>query len=210
MKTALKVSVSTLVLVLIFPLISSAHVVVTPAEAPAASYKTFNMSVPSERQSATISMRLLVPAGLTSVRPSVKPGWNVNVKKEMQGTITVVTEIVWTGGSIPAEMRDDFTFSAKTPESGPLVWKAYQTYADGKLVTWDAAPVAGGHNHESVEGPYSQTVITPAVSHDDHGVHGAMGDEHANPVHALYGMIPTIAALAFALIALIEVNKMKK
>jgi hypothetical protein len=54
-----------------------------------------------------------------------------------------VSEISWTGGNIPAGQRDEFLFSAQAPASSTTIpWKAYQTYADGSVVAWDASAKA--------------------------------------------------------------------
>lgn len=155
-----------------------AHVTVKPAEVGVGKYQTFNVSVPNEKQVATTGVRLVIPAGLEHVSPNVKPGWNVRIVKageSMKGPVLntgevapdpeTVTEIVWTGGSIPEGQRDDFFFSAKTPaDAGELKWMAYQTYADGVTVAWDldknAQPKdASGVDDFSASGPYSVTKV---------------------------------------------------
>lgn len=156
----------------------SAHVSVKPNEVGVGKYQTFNVSVPVEKDVATTGVRLIIPAGLEHVSPNVKPGWDVEIKKagtSMKGSILntgapapdpeTVAEIIWTGGSIPKGMRDDFYFSAKTPaEVGELKWMAYQIYADGAEVAWDlessAHPkTAEGKEDFSTSGPYSVTKI---------------------------------------------------
>jgi uncharacterized protein YcnI len=169
----------------------SAHVVVTPAEVGVGAFQTFNVGVPNEKDISTVMLRLVLPKRLEHVSPNVKPGWNIEVKKaggNMKGEILntgekapdpeTVTEIVWTGGPIPAGQRDDFLFSAKVPaETGELTWMAYQTYADGTTVSWDSVGEAG-HNEGSedpLKGPASKTKIindlnpqtTPAVINED-------------------------------------------
>ncbi len=184
----------------LIPACTSAHVVVSPKTAPGASYQTFVVSVPSERALATTKVRLLIPEGLTSVRPNVKPGWNIELVKENVGTTTVVKEIVWSGGSIPTEFRDEFSLSGKTMATGTLVWKAYQTYRDGNEVAWDAAPAPGEHNHAAVEGPYSETMITP-LTHDH---------SSSIPSHSGHDLLLPLLALALSILALHEIIRMKK
>ena len=158
--------------------LSFAHVSVKPNQVGVAAYQTFNVSVPNEKDNPTTGIRLVIPAGLEHTSPNVKPGWSVEIKRageSMKGEVLntgekapdpeTVTEIIWTGGSIPAGMRDDFYFSAKTPaDPGELQWKAYQTYADGVTVAWDLAKDAqpkdaSGADDFSVSGPYSTTKI---------------------------------------------------
>lgn len=164
--------------VFLSPAAALAHVEVKPTEVGVGKYQTFNVSVPNERDVQTTSVRLVIPAELEHVSPNVKPGWNVEVKKagqSMKGVVLnngqkapdpeTVTEIIWSGGSIPEGMRDDFFFSAKTPaEPGTLKWNAYQTYSDGKVVSWDleAKDQPKGTDGQEVfttSGPYSKTEV---------------------------------------------------
>lgn len=50
----------------------SAHVVVKPSQVGIATYQTFVIGVPTEKAVATVSVRLAIPEGVTSVRPNVK------------------------------------------------------------------------------------------------------------------------------------------
>lgn len=161
-----------------------AHVSVKPDEVGVGQRVNFIVSVPTEEDNPTTEVRLVMPAGLKSVRPNAKTGWNVQIKRvgeSMKGPILntgqpapdpeTVTEIVWSGGSIPAEMRDEFVFSAQVPaETGELYWKAYQTYSDGTVVAWDSDaktvedyaksnPVPSGGHDDSAPKPYSVTKI---------------------------------------------------
>lgn len=143
-----------------------AHVVVKPAEVGVGKFQTFTMGVPVEKDIPTTGLRLVLPEGLNYVSPNVKPGWTINVKKDGAGEEAKVTEISWTGGSIPAGFRDEFMFSAQVPaEAGPLNWKAYQTYSDGEVVSWDQDPnapkpsMAPGGDDDGGMTPYSVTKV---------------------------------------------------
>jgi uncharacterized protein YcnI len=132
--------------------LASAHAVVHPSQVGVGSFQTFDLGIPVEKAMPTTAIKLVIPDGLQYVSPNVKPGWKINVVKSGTGMDAVVTEINWTGGSIPAGQRDDFIFSAKVPsQAGTLPWKAYQTYSDGSVVSWDKTPPA--------DTPYSQTAI---------------------------------------------------
>lgn len=159
------------VAVLVFSNSALAHVVVRPDHAGVAAFQTFTMSVPSEKEFATVNIRLALPDGLEFVTPTVKPGWQVEVKKHELPGGPHPYEIVWSGGSIPAHFRDDFTFSAKVPASPTtLLWKAYQTYSNGAVVSWDLDPKdeqpkkTDGSPDFSQIGPYSQTNIVDDLS----------------------------------------------
>ncbi len=148
-----------------------AHVVVKPNEVGVAARVNFVVSVPTEEDVPTVGLRLLIPEGLQSVRPNAKPGWKIELKKSGEGEEAKVTEIIWTGGSIPAEQRDEFVFSAQAPaEETSLNWKAYQTYANGEVVAWDkdaktveeytkANPPKEGEHDENAPKPFSVTKV---------------------------------------------------
>jgi uncharacterized protein YcnI len=142
--------------------IVSAHVVVTPNKAGIGSFQTFTVSVPVEKQIGTIGVRLVIPEGLESVMPNVKPSWRIQTKKTGQGEGALVTEIIWSNGFIGAGQRDQFMFSAKTPSATTtLIWKAYQTYADLTVIAWDKTQEELGTSTTdfSKAGPYSVTTI---------------------------------------------------
>lgn len=127
----------------------SAHVTVKPKQVGVGERTDFVVSVPTEEDNPTVAVRLIVPEGVTSVRPNVKPGWTIQLKRNASEN---VTEITWSGGSIPAEQRDEFIFSAQVPtQESTLNWKAYQTYQTGDVVAWD--------NDHAAPKPYSQTSV---------------------------------------------------
>ncbi len=138
-----------------------AHVTVRPVEVGIGSFQTFSIGVPVEKDQNTVKLRLVIPEGLESVRPNVKPGWKVTVKKTGEGESAKVTELEWSEGQIPAGLRDDFLFSAKVPASTQtLVWKAYQTYQDGTVVSWDETGHSDHHKAETDnKGPASETQL---------------------------------------------------
>lgn len=159
----------TLVLFILFITPSvSAHVTVKPNEVGVATFQTFTIGVPVEQDIPTTEVRLIIPDGVNYVTPNVKPGWTIDVKKSGENEEAKVTEIVWTGGEIPAGQRDEFLFSAQTPATeGTIPWKAYQTYADGTVVAWDTNPKSitqhseedeGDEDHETMH-PYSETKV---------------------------------------------------
>ena len=84
-----------------------AHVVVKPNAVGVGAFQTFTVGVPNEKDNPTVGVRLVIPEGMKFVSPNVKPGWTIDVKKTGDGENAVVTEINWTGGSIPAGQRDD-------------------------------------------------------------------------------------------------------
>lgn len=169
-----------------FAIPASAHVVVRPDSAGIGSYQVFTVSVPSEKPLATIGLRLVLPAGLQNVTPNVKPGWQIKMSP---------AEIDWTGGTIPADQRDEFEFQAQVPATAAtLAWKAYQTYADGSVVAWDETPGSTAAN------PYSVTTVI-----DDLTATPKTGWLQANGVNL--SLILSLAAILLAAYSLKQKNR---
>jgi uncharacterized protein YcnI len=155
---------------LTFPILASAHVIVTPDQTTVGSELTFIVSVPNERETPVTNLKLDIPAGVTEVIPTVKDAWTIQVVTD-NAKDPEATAITWSDGTIPVGQREDFSFSAQVPaNAGELDWKAYQTYGDGTVVHWDQKP-AGSDDATGNAGPYSVTKIvndlmasTPAKS----------------------------------------------
>ena len=118
-----------------------AHVIVYPHQVGIAAVQDFTVSVPNERDNPVVSIRLLIPNGLTDILPNAEQGWIINTKSSGNGDNANVMEIDWTDGSIPVGQREEFVFQAQAPaQSTTIAWKAYQTYSDGTVVSWDVNP----------------------------------------------------------------------
>ena len=152
----------------LFPLAATAQAVVTPSEAGAGTFQRFTLSAPAEKLLGMIHVRLVIPPNVRYVTPTVKPGWKIATTKDGAGN---VTEINWTSGRVPAGQRDEFTFSARVPETvTTLTWKVYETYTDGSIISWDADPRAkqtesvSGASDISKAGPYSETRVMSGIA----------------------------------------------
>lgn len=144
-------------LVVFAPVAASAHVLVQPTNVAPDSYQKFNVSVPNEKAMAITGFKLLIPTGLKDVSPTVKPGWLVDIKTNGQN----VTELIWSAGTIPAGQRDDFSFGGQSPaKTTSLVWKAYETYEDGSVISWDQMPSS---KQDGTATPYSITKVVSDV-----------------------------------------------
>ena len=131
----LLVSVFTLVIILIFAPAISAHVTLDPKEA-VIGRQAYSVRVPNERDVATTKVELQVPTGveITGILPI--PGWQHTEKKNND----MITAITWSGGTINPGEYMLFSFSTNyTGNPGVVMWKAYQTYADGQVVPWDSS-----------------------------------------------------------------------
>lgn len=193
-----------LLLFLASPLLNDvfAHVAVKPQEVSIGSFQTFVLSAPSEKEQPTIGIRLVLPDGLNHVTPTVKSGWNIEVKKQGEGESAKVTEILWTGGEIPAGQRDEFSFSAQVPvKTATLRWKVYQTYLDGTVLSWDKEEQKNDDAHDT--GPYSTTLVV-----DD--LQPSITSQVITKEPLSQETVVSLIALAIALIALIKSRKREK
>ncbi len=178
LKQFLSILAITGVFVSLFSATVAAHVTVKPAEVATASYQTFIVSVPNEKEVPTTAIKLLIPEAVTSVKPTVKPGWTIATEKSGEGETAQVTSITWSDGEIADGLRDDFTFSAKAPDvPGEIEWKAYQTYSDGTVVAWDQASSGDSHGAGENTGPLSVTNVVEGASTDSHDGNEEMAAE---------------------------------
>jgi uncharacterized protein YcnI len=182
--------------------IAHAHVVVRPGQVKTAQYQDFTMSVPVEKDQPTTQVRLVIPEGLEKVRPNVKPGWTIELKRENNAADGRVLEILWKDGNIPVSLRDEFIFSAKTPGSETsMQWKAYQTYQDGSEVSWDQKPKEEDDKEESDKGPYSETKVANTPDSTSASISG--GQSGKNDAKADFSENwPSYLALLLSLLAL--------
>jgi uncharacterized protein YcnI len=141
---------------------AAAHVVVRPDQALTGSFQTFTVSVSNEKDQPATALKLELPSHLSHVSPTVKPGWTIDMDTNTDNSQTIYKSITWHDGAIPANFRDEFTFSAKLPdEPADLEWKAYQTYADGTVIAWDTAESKLPKDSEAKNiGPFSVTHVT--------------------------------------------------
>ena len=119
------------------------------SESAAGKSETYRLNVPVEKELATTEIRLVVPAGVAISRFQVTPGF---VRTLLTNADGLVTEVVWKGTVAPMEYAR-FFFQARNPAApATLVWKVYQTYADGSVVAWDdAQPDTAPASHTTVK-----------------------------------------------------------
>ena len=169
-----------------------AHVLVTPAQSARGAAETYVVTVPSERPVATTAVSLRVPSGVTVYQFGPLPaGWTYSLKEDPQGN---VTEIEWSGGSIPPTQFAQFSFMARNPANGhQLAWYATQTYADGLPVRW------GGP--QGSQQPGSFTVLGgSAASATPDGGDGSAGSSIGAVALAVGGLALGLSLLANGLL----------
>lgn len=178
---------------------ASAHVTVKPSDVKTATYQVFTVSVPNEKDIATTAVKIDVPAEIASITPTQKSGWTVTTEKTGEGESAKISSVTWSGGQIGEGLRDEFTFSAKTPaEPTKLRWNAYQTYANGTVVSWDQEEsVTGGHGADENKGPFSVTNIVDETVNEGASVEAVQAAKQTADRATYF----SIAAIAIALIA---------
>ncbi|AJY76906.1 YcnI family protein [Paenibacillus beijingensis] len=189
---------------------ASAHVSVTPAETKQGSYEVFTVRVPTEKQSSTTKLEVKFPEGVSISRVKPLPGWTYTLDKDAEGGNTAITWTAQAQGIADGEFEEFHLQGKVADDAGQLVWKAYQTYADGSVVEWVGA--AG------TEEPASVTKVQPgrgAGAEDHHSA--ASGHEetsasaHENDWLRSPSFIIALAALAAGLIALsLSLRKSKR
>jgi uncharacterized protein YcnI len=149
-RRAAAVTVTAAALVAVTALPASAHVAVSPDSLPKGSTAELTFKVPNEESNATTTqVQVQIPTDhpIAQVLPKQIPGWTVTVKtttlatplKTDDGTFTTaVSEVDWSGGTIPVGQYQDFQISVDPlpTDTNQLVFKAVQTYSNGDIVRW--------------------------------------------------------------------------
>ncbi|UZE49035.1 YcnI family protein [Rhodopseudomonas sp. P2A-2r] len=153
MRTAAAAAAATALISLAAPAV--AHVTARPDEATAGAYfqTAFNVGHGCDG-SATVAVRVKMPEGVLSVKPQMKPGWTVEIKKRtlaapqpsLHGkTITeTVDEISWRGGPLPDSMYDTFGVNMKLPDTpGQTLYFPVVQECEKGANRWIEIPAAG-------------------------------------------------------------------
>jgi uncharacterized protein YcnI len=139
---------------------AQAHITARPNEAAAGGYFQTALTVSHGcKGSATVALRVTIPDGVASVKPQMKPGWRVDIRKRTLAapqkgphgtTITeVVDEVSWRGGPLPDHLFDSFGLVMKLPDrpGSTLYLPVVQECEQGEL-RWVERPAgSGGHLH---------------------------------------------------------------
>ena len=177
-----------------------AHVTVQPGEVPQGSFQVFTVRVPTEKESATVEVRLAIPDGVTISRFEPKPDWTYEIERNADGKIVSVT---WkaVGPGLSATEFGEFRMQGRVADDATeLVWKAYQTYADGEVAEWTGEPDA--------DRPASVTRVIPASDtsasdHDTGATVTASGTGRAASARDPLTLGLSLAALVVAVLALL-------
>lgn len=138
-----KISVAiALAAALAFPAAASAHVELTPADAPAGKPVNLKLEVGHGCDGAsTIGLVVQIPAGASEVTATAIPGWKAT---------TTPKELKWKGGPLPDHDLQEFPLRATlSGKKGDVVeFKTIQKCEGGAETAWIQAPEAGGSESE--------------------------------------------------------------
>jgi len=175
--------------------VAAAHVTVSPSSLPqGASDAILTFRVPNESATASVvGLRIQFPLAhpIVVLNPEAGSGWVVDVHSTVlptpittdDGTFTsTVSEIDWSGGSIPVGQFGEFNVLAQGLPKGTdlLTFKAVQLYSDGTTVNWIQVPTKAAPN------PGHPAPVLVLTAPGRSGV-GAVPTGGANPTTAATG-----------------------
>jgi uncharacterized protein YcnI len=207
---------------------ASAHVTVNPSSATQGGYAALTFRVPNEQTGVnTTKVEIALPTDTPLASVSVKPvtGWTtVTTEGKLAKPVTTddgpvteaVTRITWTATSAataiaPGQFQEFEISGGPMPDADKLVFKALQTYSDGKVVRWIQEPVAGGD-----EPQYPAPTLTlakassdgdaPAASTTEAAAASSTSDDSSGNGLAIglgiVGLVAGVAGLGAGLVAL--------
>jgi uncharacterized protein YcnI len=191
---------------------ASAHVTVSPDEAPAGGYGVVELSVPHGCEDApTNELAVQLDPGIRSVKAQAVPGWTASYTMadldepyELHGTeITeYVAEITWTAAGDPLAPDQYMTFgiSAQWPDTvgETVLLPAVQRCTDGSETAWidedpDAElPAPAVSIVEAAEGGHGEEVA------DEEAAGDASDDDSSSDTLAIVAIVVAVLALAVA------------
>ena len=143
-------------LLVLAPVAAAAHVVFERPEAAAgASYRAVLRIGHGCDGAATTTVRVQIPEGVIGARPMPKAGWTLTTTKgpyareykQHHGVVGAgVKEIVWSGGLLPDDHYDEFTFSAFVADAvvpGSTVYFPVAQECERGAHAWTEIPAAG-------------------------------------------------------------------
>jgi uncharacterized protein YcnI len=204
LKKISKVFLPTILGLLLFSSVASAHVTVVPKTSTTGAWETYTVKVPVEKDIATTKFTLKAPAGveIKSYQPVI--GWKYSDEKDAKGIVKSFTFEATGDGILPGQFQQ-FTFVGKNPETATkAAWDAFQYYKDGSIVEWTG--------DEESDSPHSITDIVAGASTDDHNDNAKMEEtkkEETKTVEAKKtdsdktNSLPTILSVVAALLSLV-------
>ncbi len=173
-RTALPVAA--LLLVPLLASAASAHALLERKEAaPNAAYRGVVQIMHGCDGQPTTRVSVSIPEGVTGAKPMPKPGWTIATTRSayakpypsFHGTVTEgVTTITWSGGSLPDDQVDEFTFFARVSdafEPGATIYFPVEQDCPGGGTRWSEIP-AQGQDARALKNPAPAVRIVAAKS----------------------------------------------
>jgi len=115
---------------------AAANVTVLPQQSAPGARERYELRVPNERKSATITVEFRFPKILRVTAVEQKPGWQAEAFRDAAGNLTGVRWV----GNLPPEEFTEFGLLGVNPTAGnELVFTAIQAFADGTKIEWSGA-----------------------------------------------------------------------
>jgi uncharacterized protein YcnI len=114
--------------------VSESHVTIIPVEGRPDLWDVYVLTVPTEGDSPTVQVELVVPESHEIESIGYQRDWTFQTQRTKKG---MVRRVLWQGGKIPPLTFNEFKFYAKNPkEKGAYWWTAYQKLENGQESTW--------------------------------------------------------------------------
>ena len=223
LRRATIIGATTAASVLLFAAPALAHITVTPDSVQAGSAAVLTLHVPNEEAHAdTVKVDVQIPTDHPIAQLLVEPvpGWNVAVRTITlakpittdDGTFSqAVSEVIWSGGSIPPGQFQSFMISADPMPTGikQLVLKAIQTYSNGDVVRWIDVPQAGQPAPDHPAPTVTLTTATaPAAVARASAAAGHSGTDGLSRALALAGLLVAVLAGLLAVTAVRQAQRL--
>jgi uncharacterized protein YcnI len=125
-----------LVLALLTPSVTHAHVSITPRESTHGATEKYTVRIPTEGKVATTAAELEVPEGVIVETMLAPAGFKYDVKRKDDRIVA----ITWQADVKPGEFIE-VAFVARNPRQGKeIVWILRQRFADGTVTDWTNGP----------------------------------------------------------------------
>lgn len=138
-----------LIIIVITTTHTYAHIDISPQKGEPNKWGVYSINVPTEVESPTTKIELVIPPGYEVEAIGHKEKWSFSTERDTAGFIR---KIKWSGDKIPPLTFEEFKFIAKTPaNTGSFLWTATQEYENGEASSWNFQTLVkkGGDNKES-------------------------------------------------------------
>lgn len=133
--------------------VSLAHIGFTNTSVVSGSTQLLTLKVPHGcGELATQMVKVNVPVGIDSVKPMPKPDWKIKLQREAAPqadhipstsqphnmTSARITSIEWSGGNLPSDYYDQFSFQAKINSTNATLPFVIEQNCGSQSIIWSA------------------------------------------------------------------------